>query len=227
MYGNSSIRKSFLYSFQCVSWGSGSVYCAVAPLWCSPKHYLISHDHTCSDVLRREAVAGYPVRVTADVKLSYRVSPVTRKSVQKRPVVRALFILSEMIFTCLMLQGALQHDLQFTLLLQWVLWFPLVSFLLSPFYFRVFSHSLCWCSSWKKNINSTFFLAWASDNMSKSVVPRYRGYFISVLIYVTCLVMEYRMFLCVGNIWIGRVCRTGSTCLTIPNQATLSSSLYV
>lgn len=94
------------------------MYWAVAPLWCSQKRDLISHDHTCTDVLRREAVAVYPVRVTADVKLSYRVSPVTRKSVQKRPVVRALFILSEMIFTCLMLQGALQHDLQFTLLLQ-------------------------------------------------------------------------------------------------------------
>jgi len=119
------------------------VYWAIAPLWCSPKHDLISHDHTCTDLLRREAFAGYPVRVTADVKLSYRVSPVTRKSVQKRPVVGALFILSEMIFTCLMLQGAVQHDLQFTLLLQWVLWFPLVSFLLSPFYFRVFFPTPC------------------------------------------------------------------------------------
>lgn len=122
----------------------------------------------------REAVAGYPVRVTADVKL-YRVSTVTRKSVQKRPVVGALFILSEMIFTCLMLQGALQHDLQFTLVLQWILWYPLVSFLLSSFYFRFPPHSFCWCSSWgKKSTNrylfSTFFLAWISDNMSKSVV---------------------------------------------------------
>jgi hypothetical protein len=129
MYGDSSIRKSFLYSFQCVSWGS--VYWAVAPLWCSLKHDLISHDHTCT-------VAGCSLRVTADVKLSCRVSLVTRKSVQKRPVVGALFILSEMIFTCLMLQGALQRDLQFTLLLQWVLWFQLVPFLLSPFYFLVF-----------------------------------------------------------------------------------------
>jgi hypothetical protein len=94
------------------------VYWTVAPIWYSPKHDLISHYHTCTDVLRVEALAGYPVRVTADAKLSYRVSPVTRKSVQKRPVVEALFILSEMIFTCLMLQGALQHDLQFTLLLQ-------------------------------------------------------------------------------------------------------------
>lgn len=134
MCGDFGIRKSFLSSFQCVSWGT--VYWAVVPLWCSPKHDLISHYHTCT-------VAECPVRVTADVKLSYRVSPVTRKSVQKRPVVGALFILSEMIFTCLMLQGALQRDLQFTLLLQWVLWFLLVSFLLSPFYFRVFFPTPC------------------------------------------------------------------------------------
>ena len=97
---------------------TSAVYWAIPPLWCCPKHDSLLHDHTRTDGLRSEAVAGYPIRVTADVKLSYRVSSVARKSVEKRPVVAALFILSEMIFTCLMLQRALQHDLQFTLLLQ-------------------------------------------------------------------------------------------------------------